>query len=79
MVNRTPLDYNYIGSICTIFENGKSSTGIFIKKWLPQLSVLKKVHDPLPDERIKIGYSQHLVDLKESRKKAIESFSSFSN
>jgi deoxyribodipyrimidine photo-lyase len=53
--------------------------GIFIKKWLPKLSVLKKVHDPLPDERIKIGYSQHLVDLKESRKKAIESFSSFSN
>ena len=23
MVTRTPLDYNYIGSICTIFENGK--------------------------------------------------------
>ena len=53
--------------------------GIFIKKWLPKLSPLEKVHDPLPEERIKIGYSQHLVDLKESRKKAIESFSSFSN
>ena len=53
--------------------------GIFIKKWLPKLSPLEKVHDPLPEERIKIGYSQHLVDLKESRKNAIESFSSFSN
>ena len=32
MVNRTPLDYNYIGSICTIFENGKSSNWNFYKK-----------------------------------------------
>ena len=32
MVNRTPLDYNYIGSICTIFENGYESNWNFYKK-----------------------------------------------
>ena len=32
MVTRTPLDYNYIGSICTIFENGYESYWNFYKK-----------------------------------------------
>ena len=32
MVTRTPLDYNYIGSICTIFENGYESNWNFYKK-----------------------------------------------
>ena len=32
----------------------------------------------LTRERNDLGYSNHLVDLKESRKKAIEAFSNFS-
>ena len=52
--------------------------GVFIKKWLPELSSVKNIHNPTSDERNDIGYSTHLVDLKESRKKAIEVFSNFS-
>ena len=52
--------------------------GTFIKKWLPELSSVKNIHDPSSKERNDIGYSNHLVDLKESRKKAIEIFSNFS-
>ena len=52
--------------------------GIFIKKWLPQLSLVKNIHDPSSEERKEIGYSLHLVDLKDSRKKAIDVFSNFS-
>lgn len=52
--------------------------GDFIKKWLPELSSVKNIHNPTSDERNDIGYSTHLVDLKESRKKAIEVFSNFS-
>ena len=52
--------------------------GDFIKKWLPELSSAKNIHDPSSDDRNVLGYSSHLVDLKESRKKAIEKFSSFS-
>ena len=52
--------------------------GEFIKKWIPQLSSAKNIHDPSSDERNDLGYSIHLVDLKESRKKAIEVFSNFS-
>ena len=52
--------------------------GDFIKKWVPEISSAKNIHDPSTDERIDLGYSNHLVDLKESRKKAIEAFSNFS-
>ena len=52
--------------------------GIFIKKWLPQLSLVKNIHDPSSEERKEIGYSLHLVDLKDSRKRAIDVFSNFS-
>ncbi len=52
--------------------------GDFIKKWLPEISSVNNIHDPSSDERNDIGYSNHLVDLKESRKKAIEVFSNFS-
>ena len=52
--------------------------GDFIKKWVPEISSAKNVHDPSTDERSDLGYSNHLVDLKESRKKAIEAFSNFS-
>jgi len=52
--------------------------GDFIKKWVPEISSVKNIHDPSTDERNDLGYSNHLVDLKESRKKAIEAFSNFS-
>ena len=52
--------------------------GDFIRKWVPEISPVKNIHDPSTDERNDLGYSNHLVDLKESRKKAIEAFSNFS-
>ena len=52
--------------------------GTFIKKWIPEIAAAKNIHDPSTEERKEMGYSYHLVDLKESRKKAIEQFSSFS-
>ena len=52
--------------------------GDFIKKWVPEISSVKNIHDPSTDERNDLRYSNHLVDLKESRKKAIEAFSNFS-
>jgi len=52
--------------------------GDFIKKWVPEISSAKNIHDPSTDERKVLGYSNLLVDLKESRKKAIEAFSNFS-
>ena len=52
--------------------------GTFIKKWIPEIAAAKNIHDPSTEERKEMGYSYHLVDLKESRKEAIEKFSSFS-
>ena len=52
--------------------------GTFIKKWIPEIAAAKNIHDPSTEERKEMGYSYHLVDLKESRKEAIEAFSSFS-
>ena len=52
--------------------------GTFIKKWIPEIANAKNIHDPSTEERKEMGYSYHLVDLKESRKEAIEKFSSFS-
>ena len=52
--------------------------GDFIKKWLPELESVKNIHDPSTEERRETGYSEHLVDLKQSRKQAIEIFSNFS-
>ena len=52
--------------------------GDFIRKWVPEISSAKNIHDPSTNERNDLRYSNHLVDLKESRKKAIEAFSNFS-
>ena len=52
--------------------------GSFIKKWIPEIATAKNIHDPSTEERRETGYSEHLVDLKQSRKQAIEIFSNFS-
>jgi len=42
------------------------------------LESVENIHDPSTEERKETGYSEHLVDLKQSRKQAIEIFSNFS-
>ena len=53
-------------------------TGSFIKHWIPELAHLsaKEIHDPLPLTRSAIGYPAQRVDLRSSRLRAIEAFSS---
>ena len=53
--------------------------GKFIRKWVPELNALSpnEIHNPSEEVRKRIGYHLPLVDLGESRKKAIEAFSSF--
>ena len=52
--------------------------GQFIRHWLPELSRLsdRDIHDPSLSSRESLGYPQQLVDLKSSRLRAIEAFSS---
>jgi deoxyribodipyrimidine photo-lyase len=52
--------------------------GAFIKHWLPELETLsaKEIHDPLPLTRSAAGYPEQRVDLRSSRLRAIEAFSS---
>jgi deoxyribodipyrimidine photo-lyase len=52
--------------------------GAFIKHWLPELTNVspKEIHDPLPLTRSAIGYPMQRVDLRSSRLRAIEAFSS---
>ena len=50
--------------------------GRFISHWLPELAGLpaKQIHNPDPVERQARGYPQMIVDLKQSRLRAIEAF-----
>lgn len=52
--------------------------GRFIRHWIPELSSLsnKEIHDPAPLTRQSLNYPQQIVDLKSSRLRAIEAFSS---
>ncbi len=52
--------------------------GQFIRHWLPELSSLsdRDIHDPSAARRLALGYPGQLVDLKSSRLRAIEAFSS---
>ncbi len=52
--------------------------GAFIKHWLPELENVsaKEIHDPLPLTRSATGYPEQRVDLRSSRLRAIEAFSS---
>jgi deoxyribodipyrimidine photo-lyase len=52
--------------------------GRFIRHWLPELASLsdRDIHDPSPISRRALNYPAQLVDLKSSRVRAIEAFSS---
>ena len=52
--------------------------GAFIKHWLPELDSLstKEIHDPTPASRAARKYPNQIVDLRSSRVRAIEAFSS---
>ena len=52
--------------------------GAFIRHWLPELAALsnKEIHDPTPVSRQSLNYPNQIVDLRSSRVRAIEAFSS---
>lgn len=52
--------------------------GAFIRHWLPELASLsnKEIHDPTPVSRQALNYPNQIVDLRSSRVRAIEAFSS---
>jgi deoxyribodipyrimidine photo-lyase len=52
--------------------------GAFIRHWLPELASLsnKEIHDPTPISRQSLNYPNQIVDLRSSRVRAIEAFSS---
>lgn len=51
--------------------------GAFLREWLPELAHLdnRAIHDPSPMERAAAGYPQPIVDLAQSRLRALEAFS----
>ena len=52
--------------------------GAFIRHWLPELASVsnREIHDPSPVSRQSLNYPQQIVDLRSSRVRAIEAFSS---
>jgi deoxyribodipyrimidine photo-lyase len=52
--------------------------GQFIKKFLPNLEMIpeKLIHNPSKELRLENNYPDMIVDLKESRKRALDAFSS---
>jgi deoxyribodipyrimidine photo-lyase len=50
--------------------------GAFLREWLPELAHLdeRAIHDPSPMERAAAGYPQPIVDLAQSRLRALEAF-----
>jgi len=55
--------------------------GLFIKKHLNELSDvdIKEIHDPLDETRFNCNYSSKILDLKESRLRAIDAFNEAKN
>ena len=55
--------------------------GLFIKKYIKELKDInkKEIHDPLIDTRKDCNYPNQILDLKESRLRAIEAFNSAKN
>lgn len=54
--------------------------GRFLRRWLPELGALddKAIHAPSDAERARCGYPPRIVDLKESRMRAIEAYAGVS-
>ena len=52
--------------------------GAFIRHWCPELASVsnREIHDPSPVTRQALNYPQQIVDLRSSRMRAIEAFSS---
>ncbi len=50
--------------------------GVFLREWLPELAHLddRAIHDPSPMERAAAGYPPAIVDLAQSRLRALEAF-----
>ncbi|MPT39959.1 MAG: deoxyribodipyrimidine photo-lyase, partial [Achromobacter sp.] len=50
--------------------------GVFLREWLPELAHLPgdAIHDPSPMERAAAGYPMPIVDLAQSRLRALEAF-----
>ena len=50
--------------------------GAFLREWLPELAHLddSAIHDPSPMERAAAGYPMPIVDLPQSRLRALEAF-----
>ncbi len=50
--------------------------GVFLREWLPELAHLddQAIHDPSPMERAAAGYPTAIVDLAQSRLRALEAF-----
>ena len=50
--------------------------GVFLREWLPELAHLddRAIHDPSPMERAAAGYPPAMVDLAQSRLRALEAF-----
>jgi deoxyribodipyrimidine photo-lyase len=57
------------------------SNGLFIKKYVPELKDLDKneIHDPSEKVRTHLNYPSQILDLKQSRLRAIEAFNSAKN
>ncbi len=57
------------------------SDGLFIKKYVPELKELdkKEIHDPSEKVRTHLNYPSQILDLKQSRLRAIEAFNSAKN
>ena len=57
------------------------SDGLFIKKYVPELKELdkKEIHDPVEKVRTHLNYPSQILDLKQSRLRAIEAFNSAKN
>ena len=57
------------------------SDGLFIKKYVPELKELdkKEIHDPVEKVRNHLNYPSQILDLKQSRLRAIEAFNSAKN
>ena len=56
-------------------------SGLFIKKYISELEDLdvKEIHSPASNIRSYLGYPDQILDLKESRLRAIEAFNSARN